>query len=75
MHPDRLSYLAYNNRIKRNITSCVRNNIGHWDIVMECGHTGGCIGHMDASMAKQWDCRECSIENVKTSPRWAKEFA
>lgn len=74
MHPDRLNYLAYNNPVKRDIIAMERDSRGHWVINMSCGHTGSCVGHMTPVQREGWNCSECSLEHVKTSPRWANEF-
>ena len=74
MHPARLSYLAYTYPVKRRVVEAKRNSRGHWELSLECGHVGTCVGHMDASKAVDWNCADCSVKNVKTNPRWAEEF-
>lgn len=74
MHPARLSLLASKHRQKREIVTCTRNEDGHWHITMACGHEGGCVGHFDARLAKEWNCYECGEAYVKAAPQYATEF-
>lgn len=73
MHPARHDYLAYAHPVKRTIVSRERNAGGHWVLALECGHTGECVGHMDASLDKDWKCWPCSMERVRVE--FADEFA
>lgn len=74
MHPARLSFLAGRHTQERDVVSCIRNNKGHWELMLSCGHAASCVGHMDASLVKTWRCYSCGEIYVKLAPQYAKEF-
>jgi hypothetical protein len=75
MHPSRFSYLAYNNAQPRKIVKAERDNRGCY-YELECGHKSSSAPHF--SLAKLGDtrrCAKCGEAFVKSSPRYASEFA
>jgi hypothetical protein len=72
MHPDRLSFLSYNNAQRRAIVSKIRDESGMWNLVLECGHTGNCVAHMNPGA--DWRCVRCGEQYVRQRPAYAKEF-
>lgn len=74
MHPARLSYLAIQNAPRRTVVAKdVRTD--STVVTLECGHTTTFVPHCDPRSVTDADCRDCGEQYVRTSPRYAKEFA
>lgn len=73
MHPDRLNYLAYNNKPERKVVSVLCRTDGT-TFQLECGHYSDMPPHFSHKNITSRKCFECGVEYVKNSPRWAHEF-
>ena len=74
MHPDRLRYLARQHAPRVAVVAKdVRTN--GTTLTLECGHSGECVPHVDASTITHWECAPCGETIVRSAPQYAEEWS